>query len=80
MLTKKSHYSESEAAAQLGVPVDQLRALVRSRIQVADEDVSNIPSTLFQPSDLLVLKFLVNAQAYNAPVEPTVAPALAPSC
>lgn len=67
----KSHYSESEAAAYLGVPVDQLRSLIRSRVAVPDEDVVNIPATTFQPSDLLVLKFLANARAQ--PVEEPVA-------
>ena len=55
----KSHYSESEAASALGVSVDELRTLIRSHIVKAEEDMVNVPTTTFQPSDLLVLRMIL---------------------
>ena len=54
----KSQYSESEAAAELGISVDALRQMIRSHVVDSDQDANNIPSTTFQPSDLLVLRLL----------------------
>ena len=54
----KSQYSESEAAAELGISVDALRQMIRSHVMDNEQDVSNIPATTFQPSDLLVLRLL----------------------
>lgn len=54
----KSQYSELEAAQELGVTVDQLRALIRSHIAQSEEDLNHVASTSFHPSDLLVLKIL----------------------
>jgi hypothetical protein len=54
----KGHYSETEAAEALGVPVENLRALVRRYITDTDEDVSNLAIAHLQPSDLLLLKIL----------------------
>jgi len=62
--TGKSHYSETEAAEELGVSVEQLRLMIRSHVVDRDEDLSNIPATSFQPSDLLILRLL----AGKAPV------------
>jgi hypothetical protein len=61
ILTKptKSHYSEAEAAAALGVTVDELRTLVKSRVVDKEEDQGNVPSATYQPSDLVLLRFLV---------------------
>lgn len=56
----KSHYSESEAASALGVSVDHLRTLIRSHIVRAEEDMANVPTTTFQPSDLLILRMILN--------------------
>ncbi len=56
--TAKSQYSESEAAAELGITVDVLRQMIRSHVMDSEQDVSNIPATTFQPSDLLVLRLL----------------------
>jgi hypothetical protein len=56
--TGKSQYSESEAAEELGISVEQLRTMIRSHVVDREEDVSNIPVTTFQPSDLLVLRLL----------------------
>ena len=56
--TGKSQYSESEAAAELGVSVMQLRSMIRSHVVEQDEDLSNVAVTTFQPSDLLILRLL----------------------
>lgn len=54
----KPQYSESEAARELGLSVDQLRTLIRCHIADTDEDLNNIAVASFHPSDLLVLKLL----------------------
>jgi len=54
----KTHYSEHEAADELGVSVDQLRTLIRSHIVETDDDLNNVGVASFHPSDLLVLKIL----------------------
>lgn len=54
----KSQYSESEAAEELGIGVMQLRAVIRSHVTDRDEDLSNIPATVFQASDLVILRLL----------------------
>jgi hypothetical protein len=54
----KSQYSETEAAEELGVSVDQLRTMIRSHVVDRDEDLTNVPVTTFQPSDLLILRLL----------------------
>ena len=55
----KGYYTESEAARVLGVNVDTLRTLVRHHILSADPEAEvNLPMTTFQPSDLLLLRFL----------------------
>jgi hypothetical protein len=54
----KSQYSEVEAAEELGVSVDKLRTMIRSHVVDRDEDLTNVPVTTFQPSDLLILRLL----------------------
>jgi len=54
----KAQYSETEAADELGLSVDQLRTLIRSHIVERDEDLTNVPVAQFQPSDLLLLRIL----------------------
>ncbi|HEY1760711.1 MAG TPA: hypothetical protein VGG72_35380 [Bryobacteraceae bacterium] len=61
--TGKSQYSESEAAEELGISIEQLRSMIRSHVVDRDEDLSNIPSTTFQPSDLLILRLLASKAA-----------------
>lgn len=56
--TSKSQYSEIEAAEELGISVAQLRTMIRSHVVERDEDLSNVPVTTFQPSDLLILRLL----------------------
>jgi len=59
--TSKTQYSEHEAAQELGVTVEQLRALIRSHIAQGDEDLNHTSVASFHPSDLLVLKILTGA-------------------
>lgn len=56
--TGKSQYSETEAAEELGISVEQLRRMIRSHVIDRDEDLNNVPVTTFQPSDLLILRLL----------------------
>lgn len=60
----KTQYSETEAAEELGVSVDQLRTLIRSHIVEAEEDLTNVAAASFQPSDLLLLRILAG-QAFG---------------
>ena len=54
----KTQYSETEAAEELGVSVDELRTLIRSHIVESEEDLSSVSVASFQPCDLLLLRFL----------------------
>ena len=65
--TGKTQYSEHEAAAELGVSVEQLRTLIRSHIAESDEDLNHIAVASFHPSDLLVLKLLARGQSTPTP-------------
>jgi len=56
--TGKSHYSEAEAAEELGISTEQLRTMIRSHVVDRDEDLTNVAATTFQPSDLLILRLL----------------------
>jgi hypothetical protein len=56
--TGKSQYSETEAAEELGISIEQLRRMIRSHVVDRDEDLNNVPVTTFQPSDLLILRLL----------------------
>jgi len=59
----KSHYSETEAAQALGVSLDFLRVLVRRHIVDSEEDVAKLSMTYFQPSDLVLLRLLIQEGA-----------------
>ena len=61
--TTKSHYSETEAAEALGVSVERLREIVKNHVVVAEEDLSNLPNTTFQSSDLILLRILSGSQS-----------------
>lgn len=61
----KSQYNETEAAEELGITVENLRVLIRKHVVTTDDDLNNVPLASFQPSDLLLLKFLT---AGSAPV------------
>ncbi len=68
--TGKSHYSEAEAAEELGITIMQLRTMIRSHVVDRDEDLSNVPQTTFQASDLVILRLLAKMQpAQTAAVE-----------
>ena len=54
----KSQYSETEAAEELGISVPQLRTMIRSHVVDREEDLTNVPVTTFQPTDLLILRLL----------------------
>ncbi len=64
----RSHYTETEAAEALGVTIEKLRELVRQHIIQNDEDLANLPSTHYQRSDLLLLRFLVQ-RSRSAPIQ-----------
>ncbi len=59
----KGHYSEMEAAQQLGVSLDDLRKLVRQHVVEREEDMDNLRLAGFQPSDLVLLKMLIATHA-----------------
>jgi hypothetical protein len=59
--TGKSHFSETEAAEELGISVERLRVLIRRHIITTDEDLNNVPIATFQPSDLLLLKLFASS-------------------
>ena len=61
--SQKAQYSENEAAAQLGVSVDQLRVLVKRHIIRTEDEIPLIPVASFQPADLLLLRFLAGQSA-----------------
>ncbi len=63
---QKSHYTETEAAEELGISVPQLRALVRERLARTEEDVRSLPMAYFQPADLLLLKLITTGVAAPA--------------
>ncbi len=65
----KPQYSENEAAAELGISVEELRTLIRSHIVETDEDLNNVPMASFQPSDLLVLKLLAASKSSPTPAD-----------
>ena len=60
--TGKSQYSETEAAEELGISIAQLRTMIRSHVVEHDDDLTNVPATTFQPSDLLILRLLSGKQ------------------
>lgn len=56
----KPHLTEFEAAHALGLTIEQLRTLVKKHIAEREEDIANLPTTTFQPSDLVMLRLLAN--------------------
>jgi hypothetical protein len=75
----KSQYTEIEAAEELGISVGQLRTMIRSHVVDRDEDLTNVPQTTFQASDLVILRLLSKMQANNAVPQTTVAVEEVPS-
>jgi hypothetical protein len=62
----KTQFSELEAAAELGVSVDDLRSLIRKHVVVQEEDLAQVTRTTFQPSDLVLLRILAGQRLANA--------------
>lgn len=57
----KAQYSESEAAAEVGVSVEELRNLIRGIAGPAvdpEEEPENVKGAMFQQTDLVMLKIL----------------------
>ena len=54
----KTLYSETEAAEELGITVEQLRSLICSHIVDDDVEPSSFSVSNLYPSDVLVLKIL----------------------
>jgi uncharacterized membrane protein len=78
MRNSKSQYTETEAAEELGVTVMQLRGMIRSHVVERDEDLTNVPQTTFQASDLVILRLLGRMQGARQPLasgEPPASPA-----
>jgi hypothetical protein len=69
MKAAKSHYSEAEAASELGVTVDQLRLLIRRHVIEHDEEMANVSHASFQPSDLLLLRLLAGVKGKNGSLD-----------
>jgi hypothetical protein len=67
--TGKSQYSETEAAEELGISVEQLRRMIRSHVVDRDEDLNNVPVTTFQPSDLLILRLLAGMPTQSSSLD-----------
>ena len=55
----KVRYSESEAASRLGLPVEQLRALVRTHIAAGEEVPAN---ATYEAADIVILRILASGQ------------------
>ncbi len=64
----KTHYSETEAAHELGVSVEQLRSLVRHHIVDTEDEAGNIALATYQPSDLLLIRLLAGLK--TQPTDP----------
>jgi|HubBroStandDraft_6_1064221.scaffolds.fasta_scaffold946318_1 hypothetical protein len=67
--TGKSQYSETEAAEELGISIEQLRRMIRSHVVDRDEDLNNVPVTTFQPSDLLILRLLTGMPTQSSSLD-----------
>jgi len=56
----KSHYTEAEAAEELGLTIEGLRSLIRTHVASSEEDMIHLPTAMFQRSDLLLLRFIAS--------------------
>jgi hypothetical protein len=57
----KSEYSELEAATELGITVEELRAIIRNHIVKNDTELHSTAVETFHPSDLLLLRILAKS-------------------
>ncbi len=63
----KSHYTETEAAQELGISTEHLRSLVKRHILPDnEEELAKLSITTFQPADLLLLRLLSRGSARSA--------------
>lgn len=58
----KSYFSETEAARELGITIDEFRVLVKQHIGTREEDVKNMTVTAYHASNLLALRMLIAAR------------------
>jgi hypothetical protein len=56
---RKFEFNEAEAAAELNIPVERFRDLIRQHILKDESGSEMIPITRFQHSDLLLLRLFV---------------------
>ncbi len=63
----KLYYSEKEAARELGISVEKFRTLLVRHIVDGQDDLKQLPTTSFQPSDLLLLRLLASQQIAPSP-------------
>ena len=59
----KAQYTEAEAAEVLGITVERLRSLVQDHILKGEDEAGVLSHACYQPSDLLVLRFLTSGAA-----------------
>ena len=57
--TAKTHFNETEAAEFLGVSIGEFRTLIQSHITKEEAELSNVSQAVYQPSDLVLLRFLL---------------------
>lgn len=70
----KSHYSEQEAASALDLTVEELRTLIKSHIVEREDDMVNVATANFHPSDLLVLRMILKGVKPPAAVTSAAVP------
>lgn len=63
----KLHYSELEAATELGMSIEELRALIRNHIVKNDAELTSTAVETFNASDLLLLRILAHSTAVVSP-------------
>jgi hypothetical protein len=67
MSTMRTGYSEAEVAKELGLTIEELRALVRRHVPGCEEELAAAPVTTYRPTDLLLLRILLaNSQTTEA--------------
>lgn len=67
----KTEYSQAEAAQELGISVEDLRALIRNHVAQSEDDLNNLSLASFHASDLLVLRILASQHRAAAASEPS---------
>ena len=57
-MSKRTHYSEAEAARELNLSVEELRRLLLAHVVEKEGDLQHSRKAVFHSSDLLLLKLL----------------------